>query len=95
MARRISDFNGHRVRISFVRAVDANGFQVKRMEGEFGGAQGMSFTLDDITAAIDVEGNDVTNVAKLLHAAIAGDMCNVAAIESPTPVHHDDDDDEP
>jgi hypothetical protein len=96
MALRISDFKGHRVWISFVRAVEANGFQVRRMEGEFGGAQGMSFTLDDITAAIDVEGNDVTKVAKLLHGAIAGDMRNVAAIESPTPVHRDDeDDDEP
>lgn len=92
MALRISDFKGHRVRISFVRAVEANGFHVQRMVGEFGGAQGMAFTLNDISAAVDVEGNDVTEVAKLLHGAIAGDLRNVAAIESPTPVHRDDDD---
>jgi hypothetical protein len=83
----LSDFKGHRVRITFFQATDVNGFQVRRMEGVFGGPSGMTFTLSDITAAVDVDGNDVATAAKLLHGAIVGDVDNIAILESPTPVH--------
>jgi hypothetical protein len=89
-----ADFKGHHVTISLRRPIDANGHTVKRMEGEMGDVQGMVFTLNGITAAFDVAGNNVTKEAKLLGVAIVGDLPNVVSIESPTPVHRDDDDDD-
>jgi ribosome maturation factor RimP len=89
-----ADFKGHHVTISFREPVDANGHAVKRMEGEMGDVQGTVFTLNAITAALDVAGNNVTKEARLLHGAIAGNVLNIASIESLTPVHRDDDDDD-
>lgn len=93
MARRISDFEGHRVRLSLVRPLEVHGVRVQRLEGVFG-VQGMAFTLGDITAASGPDADDVIEAAKLLHGAIVGDMRNVIAVESPTPVHHEDDDED-
>lgn len=90
----ISDFDGHRVWLSFFRLVDVNGQHVKRMEGVLS-VRGMQFLLRNVTAALDEVGGDVLAAANLTGKVVEGDLDNVITVESPEPVHVDDEESSP
>jgi hypothetical protein len=86
---KIEDFVGHRVRITFHKAGEQEGstFKVKKVEAELTSyVAGTAFSLSDITAAFDEDGNNITEQAKMLHGAMIGHPFNIFLIESPKPV---------